>query len=79
MISEELEFCMEGGQVSHSWCMCVVIAMVAWVGGGGGGGGWHAFVTKPRGLVACRETTGLFPSEVKTLMISDHNAVQVIH
>ena len=24
MISEALEFCVEGGRVSHSWCMCVV-------------------------------------------------------
>ena len=26
---------MEGGRVSHSWCMCVVVmAMVGWVGAG---------------------------------------------
>ena len=26
---------MEGGRVSHSWCMCVVVmAMVGWMGAG---------------------------------------------
>ena len=26
---------MEGGQVGHSWCMCVVVmAMVGWMGAG---------------------------------------------
>ena len=30
-ISEAPEQRVEGGQVSHSWCMCVVIAMVGWV------------------------------------------------
>ena len=32
MISEALELRVEGGRVSHKWCMCVVVrAMVGWV------------------------------------------------
>ena len=38
---------MEGGRVSHSWCMVVVSHGY---GGLDGGGGWYACGTKPRGL-----------------------------
>ena len=46
---------MEGGLVSHSWCMCVVVmAMVGWVGAGMElVFGRHA--NKAKGLVACRK------------------------
>ena len=51
MITEALELYVEGGRVSHSWCMCV-----AGYGGLGGGrhrgGGSYEYGTKPRGLVA---------------------------
>ena len=45
---------MEGGRVSHSWCMCVVVmAMVGWMGAGMElVFGRHAGQT---GLVACRK------------------------
>ena len=47
---------MEGGQVSHRWCMCVISH-----GYGGFGAymdgdvGWYACRTKPCELVACQE------------------------
>ena len=42
---------MEGGRVSHSWCMCVVGHGYGGLGGGmDGGGGWYACRTKPRGV-----------------------------
>ena len=34
MISEVLELRVEGGQVSHSWCMCVVSHGYGGLGGG---------------------------------------------
>ena len=35
MTTEALELRAEGGRVSHSWCMCVVVmAMVGWIGAG---------------------------------------------
>ena len=40
MITEALELHVEGGQVSHGWCMCVVSH---------GGGGWYACARKPGG------------------------------
>ena len=45
---------MEGGRVSHSWCMCVVVmAMVGWMGAGMElVFGKHA--GQSSGLVACR-------------------------
>ena len=55
---------MEGGRVSHSWCMCVVVmAMVGWMGAGmelvfGRHAGQSHTRTKlpaQRGLVACRK------------------------
>ena len=53
-VSEGLELWVKGGQVSHSWCMCV-----AGLGYGGfdvgRDGGWYACMTKPGGLVACRQ------------------------
>ena len=39
MISEALEQRVEGGRVSHSWCMCVVSHGYDGVGGSTDGGG----------------------------------------
>ena len=39
MISETLELHVEGGRVSHSWCMCVVGHGCGGLGVGRGGGG----------------------------------------
>ena len=40
---------MEGGQVGHSWRMCVVGYGYGGLGGDmDRGGGWYACVTKPR-------------------------------
>ena len=39
MISDALELCVEGGRVSHSWCMCVVSPGYGELGGGRNGGG----------------------------------------
>ena len=52
---------MEGGQVSHSWCMCVVVmAMVGWMGAG------MELVLgkrdKARWLVVCQEMPEHFQS-----------------
>ena len=56
MISEALELCAEGRQVSHTWCMCVDSHGYGGLGGGrAGGGGWYACGTKPGGVVKCRE------------------------
>ena len=53
MISEALELRVEGGLISHSWCMCVVGHGCGGLGGGREvGGGWYACGTQPRGLVA---------------------------
>ena len=47
---------MEDGQVSHSWCMCVVSHGCDGLDGGrDGGGGWYACRTNARGLGAFRE------------------------
>ena len=55
--SKALELRVEGGRVSHSWCMCVVVmAMVGWMGQG-----WNwclvGMQDKARGLVACQKMT----------------------
>ena len=51
MISEALELCVEGGHVSHSWCVGVVSHRYDGLGGGMNGcGGWYACRTKPGGL-----------------------------
>ena len=56
VISEAMELHVEGGRVSHSWCMCVVRQEYGGLGEGRNGGfGSYACGTKPRGLVACRE------------------------
>ena len=58
MISEELELCVKGGQVSHSLCMCVVsrgYGGLGWVGAGMEVvDGMHA--GQSWGLAACRMT-----------------------
>ena len=51
MISEALELRMEGGQLSHSWCMCAVSYGYGGFGGDmDGGGGWYACSTKSGGV-----------------------------
>ena len=60
MTSEAIELRVEGGRVSHSWCMCVVGHGNSGLGvGRDGGGGWHAYGTKPGGCPhfgGCRST-----------------------
>ena len=53
MISEALKLPLEGGRVSHSWCMGVVSDGCGGLGGGmdGGGDGMHAGPSR-KGLVA---------------------------
>ena len=60
MISEALELRMEGGRVSDCWCRCVVSRGLG--GGRDGGVGWHACMTMPSLLVACREMPEYSPS-----------------
>ena len=63
MISEALELCVEGGQVSHSWCICVVghgYGGYSW--NRDGGGELYACVTMPEGLVLCQEMPEHFSS-----------------
>ena len=49
-MSEVQELCVEGGRVSHSWCMCVVSHGYGGFGGGrDGGGGLYACGTKHKG------------------------------
>ena len=56
MILEALESYMDGGRVSHSWCMGVVSHGYGGLGvGKNGGGGWYVCETKPTGLGACQE------------------------
>ena len=51
IISEALELRVEGGGVSHTWCMGVVSHEYGGMGvGRDGGGGWHACGTKPLGV-----------------------------
>ena len=59
---------MEGGRVSHRWCMCVVS-----LGYGGlgidrdGGGAWYAYGTKLWGLVGMSVDAGALPECEKIL------------
>ena len=63
MISEAPLLYVEGGRVSHSWCMGVVTHGYGVLGGGSDGvGGWYACGTKLVGGVACRERPEHFPS-----------------
>ena len=69
---------MEGGRVSHSWCMCVVImAMVGWMGAGmelvlG------SMRDKDRWLVVCREMPEHFRSVWgNTLITPDRTTIRV--
>ena len=63
MISEALELRVEGGRVSHCWCMCVVGHGYGWFDGGWDGGrGWYSCGTKQRGLVAFQVMPEHFPS-----------------
>ena len=52
MISEALELRLEGGRVSHSWCMCVVTHGYSGLGVGRvSDGGWYVCGTKQWWLV----------------------------
>ena len=69
---------MEGGRVSHSWCMCVVVmAMVDWMGA------WMELVLGThagQSLVVGRMSgdTGAFPECVgNTLITPDRTTIQV--
>ena len=58
MISEVLEFPVDGGRVTHSQCMCIISHSLD------GDGGWYECGMKPGGLVACREMSDHLPSEM---------------
>ena len=56
MMFEALRLYTKSGQVSHSWCMCVVNHGFGGLDGGrDGGGGWYSCGIKSGGMVACRE------------------------
>ena len=56
MIPEALEQYVEGGRVSHRWCMCIVGHGYGGLGAGrDGNGGRYAYRTKLSGLATCRE------------------------
>ena len=57
MVSEELELRVQGGRISHRWCMCVVVAMVGLVGAGR-----EVVDGMHEGLVAWRGMPEHFPS-----------------
>ena len=64
---------MEGGQVSHRWCICVASHSYSGLDAGRDGGGWwYACGRNPRGVVACRERP-----EDNTLISPLHTAVQM--
>ena len=61
MILVALEFRVESGRVSHSWCRCVVSHGYGGLGGGrDGGGGWYVCDTKPRFAVRMSRDAGAF-------------------
>ena len=69
---------MEGGRVSHSWCMCVVVmAMVGWMGTGMELVlGKHAGQSQVVGSMSV--DAGAFPECVEnTLIIPDRTTIQV--
>ena len=60
---------MEGGRVSHSWCMCaVVMAMVGWMGAG-----MELVFGKHAHVERCQST---FRVRGDKLMIPDHTTIQ---
>ena len=74
MISESLELCVDGGRVSHCWCMCVVGHGY----GGLGGAGMEAVGMDARdgwSHDGRHRSTSLV--RVDILMATDHTAVQV--
>ena len=69
---------MEGGRVSHSWCMCVVVmVMVGWMGAGMElVHGKHAGQSQVVGRMTA--DAGAFPECVgNTLITPDHTTNQV--
>ena len=79
IISEALELRLEGGLISHSWCMCVVSHGYGVLDGvEDGSGGWYALWDKANWVGRMSGDAGAFPEcEGNTLMIPDHPAVQV--
>ena len=76
MISEALELSVEGGRVSHCWCMCEIGP--GYGGDRDGDSGWYTCGTKLGGVVHILEDAGLLSEcNVKTLMTSDLIAFQV--
>ena len=76
MISEALELYVEGGRVSNSWCMCVVMVMVGWVGS------WMEVVDGPhagqsRGWSHDGRCRSICRVRGDTLTTPDSNAIQV--
>ena len=67
---------MEGGRVSHSWCMCVVVmAMVGWMGAGMElVFGRHAGQSMSKHVKRCQTT---FRVRGDKLVIPDHTTIQV--
>ena len=62
---------MEGGRVSRSWCMCVVVmAMVGWMGAG-----MELMFGKHAGHVERCQST--FRERGDKMMIHDHTTIQV--
>ena len=78
MTLEALELYVEGGRVSHSWCMCVAGHDYGGFGvGSDEGGGWHACRIKP-GVCRMPGDAGVLPEcEVTTLMTTNHTIIQM--
>ena len=78
IISEALELRVEGGRVSHCWCMCIVSHGYGGLGGGKDeGGGWYACGIKPWGWTNVGRCRSISRVRGDKLMKTDHTAVQV--
>ena len=80
MISEALELYVEGGRVSHSWCMWAVGTVNGRLGEGRDGGGeWYACGPKPRGWSHVGRSRSTSWVRGDTLMTPDHSTFYVIN
>ena len=78
MISEALRLRVEGGRVSHSWCMGVDGDGCGELGGGmDGDGGWYACGRIPGGWSHVGRSRSTSRVSCDTLMTPDHTAFQV--
>ena len=69
---------MEGGQVSHSWCVCVVSHGYGGLDGAGMEVVVGTYAGQSQGVGCMSGDAGIFPEcEVNTLITSDHTAIQV--